>query len=123
MPSHRDDPPPARLALPCSPPAPPPPQLWRKFLPHTSVSYLEYNASCAESFRPAIEATGGRVYVGSQDDLGVLRSVVGSGQRFDVVIDDGRHLPSDQIISLRGLWPALKSGPFGLGACSGQAAG
>lgn len=92
------------------PDIPPRLQFWREFPPRAAISYLEFDAACAEPFRPAIEATGGWLHVGSQDDTAFLQSIVDLGQSYDVILDDGRHLPTDQSTSLRGLWPALKSG-------------
>jgi hypothetical protein len=48
--------------------------------------------------------------VGDQSDPGFLAGVVVAHGPFDIVIDDGSHIPRHQIASLEALWPTLASG-------------
>jgi hypothetical protein len=89
-------------------------QLWRQFLPNTKVSFLESNKACAEKFRAAIERdSGGILYAGNQADTAFLQDVVTDAEEtglYDIIIDDGGHNPTVQLISLFSLWASLKSG-------------
>ena len=41
-------------------------QLWKKYLPNTKVSFVEYDAACATKHKAEIEATaGGTLYIGA----------------------------------------------------------
>lgn len=60
----------------------------------------------------------------AQADPLLLAAVVKAGVAaggFDLIVDDGGHLPLMQRASLEGLWPALR--PGGLYVVSGQPAG
>ena len=48
--------------------------------------------------------------VGDQSDAGFLAGVVDRQGPFDIVIDDGSHIPRHQIASLEALWPTMTSG-------------
>ena len=49
---------------------------------------------------------------GSQSDPTILDEALNAigGEGFDVVIDDGSHVPRDSLLSLRHLWPHLTTG-------------
>ncbi len=89
-------------------------QLWVKLFPEGEISFVEYDKACAEKYRAAIEEkAGGMLYAGDQSDSALLAEVVADAEvkgRYDIIIDDGGHNPTAQLVSLRGLWPALKSG-------------
>lgn len=83
--------------------------------PRASVSFIELDAACAESFRAAIEETGGQVFIGLQADPSIMSAAAAAGLAaggYDLIVDDGGHYPVDQHDSLEGLWPALR--PNGL---------
>lgn len=81
--------------------------LWNEYFPKASVSILEYDRECAEPFRSQVK----NLYIGDQSDFNVLEEV-GTGGPYDVIIDDGGHTRRQQINSLIGLWPYVKSGGF-----------
>lgn len=48
-------------------------QLWKKYVPNFKVSYLEYDAPCANKHKTDIEAaSGGKLYIG--ESLGLVLS-------------------------------------------------
>lgn len=67
-------------------------QLWTEFLPNSKISFVEYDAICAEKYRDTIEQQSrGRLYVGDQANVTFLKSIIDdqAGKLFDVIIDDG----------------------------------
>ena len=81
--------------------------------PRASISFIELDAKCAESYRAAIAETGGQVFVGPQASPSVMSAAVAAGLAaggYDLIVDDGGHRPEDQRASLVGLWPALRPG-------------
>lgn len=79
--------------------------VWREFIPKVHLSILEYDRNCSEKFRDKVE----QLFIGDQSDFNLLKEVANGGP-YDVIIDDGGHQAKQQINSLIGLWPALKSG-------------
>lgn len=70
-------------------------QLWTEFLPNSEISFVEFNAVCAEKYRDTIEREGrGRLYVGDQANVTFLNSIVDDqGEKvFDVIVDDGTRV-------------------------------
>ena len=69
---------------------------------------------CAEKYKESIEReSGGTLYMGDQKDAKLLSKIAADAQeqgQYDIIIDDGGHNPTVQLLSLQGLWPALKSG-------------
>ena len=69
---------------------------------------------CAEKYKESIEReSGGTLYMGDQKDAKLLSKIAADAKQqgqFDIIIDDGGHNPTVQLLSLQGLWPALKSG-------------
>jgi hypothetical protein len=54
-----------------------------------------------------------RLYIGSQADPAVHEKIVQDAQRlgqYDIIIDDGSHIPTMQLETMKGLWQALKPG-------------
>ena len=78
--------------------------LWKEYIPNIKLSMLEYNGTCAEQFRSQLE----HLFIGDQSDFDLLNKI-GKVGPFDVVVDDGGHSRRQQINSLIGLWPYLKS--------------
>ena len=76
---------------------------WQEYIPNIEISYLEFNAGCAEKFRDKLK----NLLVGDQSDFELLKKAEVSGP-YDVIIDDGGHTRKQQIHSFKGLWPYLK---------------
>lgn len=89
-------------------------KMWRSLFPYGRISFMEYNAPCAEKHREEIEKqAGGILYTGDQTNSTLLQKVVADAVGlglYDLIVDDGGHNPTAQLLSLEGLWPALKSG-------------
>ena len=55
--------------------------------------------------------TGCTIYKGDQSDVKFLNHFIKkTGGNFDVIIDDGSHVPKHQLVSFETLWPAVKPG-------------
>lgn len=81
-------------------------QMWRDHLGSKSrIVGIDIEPRVAELAEPGIE-----IHVGSQSDTEFLAKLVAMYGSFDVVIDDGSHLPSDQIASIEFLWPHVATG-------------
>lgn len=55
------------------------------------------------------------VFTGDQGDPNFLKSVIAQTSPFDIIIDDGSHIPRHQIASFKELYPHLK--PDGIYLC------
>jgi hypothetical protein len=83
--------------------------LWRAYLPCAHVSMVEVDAECVQ--RTSASASAADVtFVIDQGDEGALRRLARDTGPYDVIVDDGSHLASHQVGSLRALWPALAPG-------------
>jgi len=80
--------------------------IWREFLPNTTISMLEFDEKCAQTFRNSPQING-ELYIGDQSDLSLLKTIGKKGGLFDVIVDDGGHSWKQQTNSLIGLWPFL----------------
>lgn len=81
-------------------------QMWRHHLGRRSrIVGLDVQPRVAQLSEPGID-----VVVGDQSDPDVLESLVERYGRFDIVIDDGSHLPEHQIAGITRLWPHLSDG-------------
>ena len=78
--------------------------LWKEFLPKATISVLEYNADCAQKFVSEVE----NLFIGDQSNFDVLNNI-GKYGPYDVIVDDGGHSRKQQVNSLIGLWPYVKS--------------
>lgn len=81
-------------------------QMWRHYFGRRAVivgiDIDERTASLPER--------GIHVHIGDQSDPAFLNSLIERYGQFDIVIDDGSHLPVHQIASLEFLWPQLSDG-------------
>ncbi|HEU5085681.1 MAG TPA: class I SAM-dependent methyltransferase [Acidimicrobiales bacterium] len=80
-------------------------QFWRAWLgPDVRLVGADIDPACA-----AHTDEGATILIGDQGDRGFLDELAALGP-FDVVIDDGGHLASQQTATFEGLWPAVKPG-------------
>ena len=81
-------------------------QMWRHYLGRRAVIVgIDIDPRTA-----SLTESGIHVQVGDQSDPAFLTSLVEQHGPFDIVIDDGSHLPAHQIASLEFLWPHVRDG-------------
>ena len=81
-------------------------QMWREYLGRRSLIVgIDIEPRVA-----ALAERGIEIHVGDQSDPAFLATLVARYGRFDVVIDDGSHLPRHQIASIELLWEHLAEG-------------
>jgi len=77
--------------------------MWRHYFHDESVIVgIDRNPDCKQ-----IEGGNIKVRIGNQKDTGFLNRVVDEFGAFDVIVDDGGHIPSDQIASFKTLYPQM----------------
>jgi SAM-dependent methyltransferase len=80
--------------------------IWKRYFgAGTTVVGIDIDPRCA-----SLGGDDVHVRIGDQSDAEFLAQVSAEFGPFDVVIDDGSHLPRHQILSLDHLWPALAEG-------------
>ncbi len=80
--------------------------MWSEYLgPGATVVGVDIEPRVASLVRPGIE-----IVVGDQSDPAVLADIAERYGPFDIVLDDGSHLPPHQIASITHLWPHLRVG-------------
>jgi hypothetical protein len=86
-------------------------RMWREYFGHKALIVgLDRDPTCAR-----FDGQSGHVRIGDQSDPAFLRSVLDEFGPFDVVIDDGGHTASQQIVSLETLYPEVQ--PNGVYVC------
>lgn len=79
--------------------------MWQEYFPNASITGIDIDPSCAQ-----FAQNGVKVHIGSQEDIGFLKSVEKIDGPFDIVIDDGGHTMKQQITTFRTLFPLLCEG-------------
>jgi hypothetical protein len=78
-------------------------RIWKDFFPNAEIHGIDINPKCLEQEEERIQ-----IHIGSQADEAFLDSFVHkTGGEFDIVIDDGSHLPAHQIFSFNYFFPRL----------------
>lgn len=78
--------------------------MWRDYFgTGTHITGIDIQPECKEYEREGID-----VLIGDQSDREFLRKV--RARAYDIVIDDGSHIPEHQIVSLEELLPGLRPG-------------
>lgn len=80
-------------------------RLWRDYFQQAKIWGLDIDPSRSIHSGDRIE-----VVIGDQSNHECLKNLGDTAGGFDIVIDDGSHITSYIIESLRGLWPHLRSG-------------
>ena len=81
-------------------------RMWRDYLGVRSrVTGVDIDPACK-----AFETDGISVVIGDQGDPAFWQEFLADTAPIDVVIDDGSHLPADQIVTLKALLPELRPG-------------
>jgi hypothetical protein len=80
--------------------------MWADYFPHARIVGIDV---AAKRLDPHPRLT---VLRGSQSDPSFLAQVVADHGPFDIVVDDGSHVPADVVASFDVLFPALADGGF-----------
>ena len=81
--------------------------MWRKLYPHARLVALEYPGGDGAAILPADSQT--TILQGDQADVGTLRDCATHGP-FDLIVDDGSHVPEHQMLAFETLFAAVKPG-------------
>lgn len=79
-------------------------QVWKEFLPHSSITGVDIDPRC----RAFVEGSTG-VITADQGNASDMEAIAGMWS-WDIVIDDGSHLPEHQAISFKAIWPKVIPG-------------
>lgn len=79
-------------------------QVWKDYLPHADITGVDIDPRCQ-----AFGATPNQVITADQGNPENMESIAGLWA-WDIVIDDGSHVPEHQAISFKALWPKLNPG-------------
>lgn len=80
--------------------------MWREYLgTRARITGVDIEPACK-----AYETEGISVAIGDQGDPAFWRTFLAEAAPIDAVIDDGSHLPADQIVTLKALLPRLRPG-------------
>jgi hypothetical protein len=78
--------------------------MWADYFPHGQITGID-NAEKRLELGPRV-----KFYRGSQDDPAFLEQVCAERGPFDIVIDDGSHIPAQVVASVEVLFPSLADG-------------
>ena len=79
-------------------------QMWRSYFgPSARIVGIDIDPACA-----AFADEGSQVFIGDQADADFLRHVLAQTGTPDLVIDDGGHTASQQIVAFETVYPQLK---------------
>lgn len=80
-------------------------QMWKNYFgPNARIFGIDVNPACKELEEENIE-----IFIGSQSNRLFLRNIKDKIGKIDILIDDGGHMMSQQIISFEELFPLLSS--------------
>jgi Methyltransferase domain len=80
--------------------------MWRDYLgPEARITGVDVDPECKRFAGDAIE-----IVIGDQGDSAFWRSFLAGHSRIDVLIDDGGHLPEQQVVTLESVLPAIQPG-------------
>jgi cephalosporin hydroxylase len=79
-------------------------QMWKEYFGHQALIVgVDIDARCKAYEEPQIQ-----VEIGDQSDPGFWESLWDHYTEFDIVIDDGSHIPKHQEASFKALWPSTR---------------
>jgi len=81
--------------------------LWAHRLQNPTVVALDINPATLQLTIPRTQ-----LIIGNQDDLHLLQDIYLLHGPFDLVVDDGSHLSTDQINTFKTLWPLLDDSAY-----------
>jgi hypothetical protein len=81
-------------------------QMWRHYLGKDAHIYgVDIEEACR-----AYEDTGARIFIGDQSDRKLWQRLKREAPTIDILIDDGGHLPEQQIITFEEMLPHIRPG-------------
>jgi hypothetical protein len=80
-------------------------RMWEDYLAEASIIGVDRNPTTADCASDRVQ-----IVIAEQADDDAIRGIAEERGPFDVVIDDGSHIPAHQISTLAALWPALTRG-------------
>ncbi len=81
-------------------------QMWREYFGSQVHIYgIDIDESCR-----ALEGDGVEIFIGDQSDPAFWASFLERSPTFDIVLDDGGHMPHQQMVTLECLLPAVRPG-------------
>jgi hypothetical protein len=83
-------------------------KLWRTLFPYASLHIFEYQRKCGEEWERANPGVA-VLHYGDQSSASDLNAAT-IADTFDLIVDDGSHMSSHQLISLVTLWPKVTRG-------------
>jgi hypothetical protein len=85
-------------------------EVWARYLPHvTKIVGCDIDAACG---RLAFSDSRITVIVGDANDTKTKKKVLAASSRFDLIIDDGSHLPEDIIKTFWTYFPRINHGGY-----------
>jgi cephalosporin hydroxylase len=81
--------------------------MWKDYFPGAEIYGIDTKPECKDH-----EAERIKIFIGNQSDKKFLKSLAPQLESLNVVIDDGSHIPNDQIASFEVLFPILLSGGY-----------
>lgn len=80
--------------------------MWSRYFGNATILGVDINPKCKELVGDFF------VEIGDQSDVSFLRAIGRNYGPFDIIVDDGSHVSTDQILSLLALWPFLNKGGY-----------
>lgn len=80
-------------------------RMWANWFVNAKITGIDIDALCRQHATDRIN-----VEIGSQSDSAFLRKVNAFHGPFQLIVDDGSHMPADVIASFETLWPLLSPG-------------
>lgn len=80
---------------------------WQEYFPNANITGIDINRKCKQ-----FEGENINIFIGDQSDVAFLNSINEKTGPYDIIVDDGGHMMSQQITSFKTLFPLLKDGGF-----------
>lgn len=80
--------------------------LWKNAFPDGAICGIDIDPIT----RPIADLNAFKIFTGSQDNINFLKNEVIPAGPYNIIIDDGSHVPAHQKITFETLWPAIAPG-------------
>ena len=78
--------------------------MWKEYFPHATIHGIDIDERCKVFEEDRIE-----IYIGDQSDTEFLNKIISLISDLDIVIDDGSHIASHQMLSFKTIFPNIAS--------------